>query len=646
MALEANSMRESSSDPASVGIPNPSPGGRGPLAPPALSAWWLAAALLPSGTAAVAAEETPLPFTSEASRRGVLYTMKAYPPSGGRAGFGMALADLNGSRALDLVLLGRSNGVIGLFENDGTGNFANRSFGSGLVPAVKASVVLAFDYDGDGDLDLFVGEYMGSNRLYRNDGDFAFTEVTAAAGVGGEFATKGASVADFDGDGWLDLYVCNYFESSPAATRNLLYRNRGDGSFEEVSAAWGLDLTHPTLQSIFSDIDGDLWPDLYLSNDRGPLIWPNQLFRNKQGSFVEVSEGSGAEVSLYSMGIAAGDLNGDGLPDFYLTNIPTPVPPLGGANPLLLSRGDGTYEQAQDAWGVAHHQMSWAAILWDFDNDGHLDLYVNNEWSANSLYRNRGAPPMRDIALDVGLGGTAANSFVSIVGDIDGDGDLDLIQNNHGANVRLYVNHEGSRRSSLRLRIAGVHPNHHAIGATATARFGDRSQWAQVLVGGNGYLGQNETTLHFGLEDAEIVDEIEVRWPAGGPVRLLRNLPAGATWTAIHPASLGDANGDGVVDRADLELLCGWIGQPLVPGREALDLDGDGAIDELDAEAFWGVASFLRGDLDGDGRIDGADLAILLAEWGTNACRSDLDLDGIVGGSDLAILLSRWRPGR
>jgi hypothetical protein len=589
-----------------------------------------------------AAGEDLLPFTNEAARRGVQYTMKAYPPSGGRAGFGMALADLDTDGDLDLVLLGRSNGMVGLFENDGTGHFTNRSFGSGLVPAVKASVVLAFDYDGDGDLDLFVGEYMGSNRLYRHDGGLEFTEVTLAAGVGGQFATKGASVADFDGDGWLDLHVCNYFENLPAATRNRLYRNRGDGTFEEVSAAWGLDLTHPTLQSIFSDVDGDLWPDLYLSNDRGPLIWPNQLFRNTQGGFVEISDGSGAEVSLYSMGIAAGDLNGDGLPDFYLTNIPSPVPPLEGANPLLLSRGDGTYEQAQDAWGVAHHQMSWAAILWDFDNDGHLDLYVNNEWEANSLYAHDGTPPMREIAAEVGLEGTASNSFVSIVGDIDGDGDLDLIQNNHGTGVRVYVNHEGSRRRSLRLRIAGTHPNHHAIGATATVRFGERSQWAQVLVGGNGYLGQNETILHFGLGEAEIADEIEVRWPAGGPTRRLRNLPAGATWTAIHPANLGDANGDGVVDHTDLQRLCEWIGGPVSPGREALDLDGDGSIGPLDAAAFWAIASIERGDLDGDGLVGGADLATLLGDWGGAACRSDLDLDGSVGGGDLAILLANW----
>ena len=610
-----------------------------------------AAALLASAALAHPLHDPILPFTEEALLRGVVHQIQPYPPTVYRGfGFGMAVADLDGDGHLDLVLLGRSNGRIGLFQNDGTGHFINHSLAeNGLWPAVRASVVLAFDYDGDGRPDLFVGEYLGQNRLYRNLGEFTFVETTEVAGLGGTFATKGASVADFDGDGWLDLHVCNFWEPIPEQRRNRLYRNRGDGTFEEVAAAHGLDLPHASLQSVFSDFDRDGWPDLYVSNDRGHLLWPNQLFRNDHGAFIEVSKGSGADVALFSMGVACGDLDGDGFPDFYLTNLQAPMPPLHGANPLLLGSAEGIFQQSQETWGVAHHLDSWGATFWDFDNDGHLDLHVNNQWVANTLYRNPGAPPMVNATAAAALAGTPQPSYASVVGDLTGNGALDLVQNNYGGNVRIYINREGARRRSFRLRIAGEGRHADAIGASATLRVGARTQWREVLLGGNGYLGQNELTLHFGVGDALRVDEIEVRWPAGGPIRILRDLPSGVAWTAYPPSRLGDADGDGTIGADDLARLCEWVGAPIEPGREMMDFDGDGFIGPADVELFWLAAaarpgSIRRGDLDGDGRVDAADLALLLAAWGSGECIADLDLDGVVGPADLAGLLAAWDP--
>jgi hypothetical protein len=546
------------------------------------------------------------------------------------------------------VVLGRSNGLPGIFRNLGDGQFENRSLTAGILPLPRASVVIAFDFDGDGLLDLFFGQVDAGNRLYRNIGDFEFEDVTAGSGLGEFLPTKGACVADFDGDGRLDLYICNYWDVFvPANRRNRLYRNLGGGVFEDVAEFHGVESPWPGLQCAWVDIDGDGWPDLLLANDRGVPGHPNQAWLNHKGSFVEVTEESGFDLRMDSMCLAVGDLDLDGRPDFYFTNTPNDSPPMFGANGLLVSGGEWPWERAEAAWGVEHNRMSWGGLFWDFDNDGLLDLYVNSEHEPNSLYWQAKPGQMLDIAEALAIEGTTGQSFVSVFGDIDGSGALDLVQNNHGGMLRIYINHEGRVRNHFRLRVAGGGHHRVAVAAQARIRYGHhpkamQERWSQVIVGGNSYLGQNESTLHFGLGDVEIVDEVEVRWPAGGPTRVLRNLAANHTWTAYHPDRLGDGNGDGVVDEVDLALLVGWLETPLVPGREMMDLDGDGAITRMDLALLYERAGWRRADLDRDGVVGGADLALLLSQWGGSDPIADLDGDGVVGGSDLAGLLAGW----
>lgn len=608
-------------------------------------------AWLSTPLAAAAIGGDPNPFTSEAIERGISYTMPSWPTwNSGVPGFGMVLADLGGSGDLDLVLLGRSNGLAGIFENLGHGQFANRSFTAGIAPLAAASVAIAFDFDNDGLADLFLGQLGAGNRLYRNLGGFQFEDATANSGLEGAFRTKGACVADFDGDGRLDLYLCNFHDQhSEAGRRNRLYRNLGNGRFADMAPIFGgdLDMEAPSFQCAWADVDGDSWPDLHVVNDRGWVGGPNRLFLNKGGTLVDATEATGLGVAADAMCLAVGDLDGDLRPDFYVTNSPNTMPPLEGSNALALSGGAWPYTLAQEKWGVAHDQMSWGGLFWDFDNDGLLDLHVNTELGPNALYRQSAPGVMQDIAAAVALEGTAGASFVSIVGDVDGDGDLDLVQNNHGGSVRLYVNNEGTRRNFLRLRILDLHRDGDSPGAQAEIRFGGgrgeaHHRWSQVIVGGNSYLGQNESTLHFGLGDHEAVEEIVVRWPAGGPVRVLRNLPANRLWTAYPPSRLGDADGNGAIDAIDLARLLEWFESPLEPGREMLDLDGDGAIGGDDLDGFFALAGSPRADLDLDGGVGGADLAMLLSRWGGGDPLADLDGDGIVGGGDLATMLGSW----
>jgi hypothetical protein len=252
---------------------------------------------------------------------------------------------------------------------------------------------------------------------------------------------------------------------------NRLYRNLGNGTFVDVAASLGVASTGLSYQSVWSDYDRDTWPDLCVSNDRGFGNVPNQLHRNLgNGTFTDVSASSGLNVALCSMGIACADLTGDGRSDYYFTNVPDPTPPLNGVNPLMIGSTKGTFTQADALWGVSNIKFSWAAIFFDFDNDADLDLYVNNEFLPNALFRNPGAPPMADVAAAAGVTGTANLSYCSIVGDLDRDGDQDLLLNNYGGPVRLFMNQEGQQRSWLRLRVAGEGRVRDAIGASATLR--------------------------------------------------------------------------------------------------------------------------------------------------------------------------------
>lgn len=561
----------------------------------------------------------------------------------------MAVADLDGDFDLDLILLGRSNGLPGVFENDGTGHFINRSFSSGMLPLPQASGVIAFDFDGDRDLDLLFTQTPGPTRLYRNEGGITFTDVTAAAGLGDWMHSQGANAGDYDGDGWLDVYICNY-ASDPRLSRNVLYRNLGDGTFEEVGQALGVDSTYLGFQAVFATIDASGWPGLYLSNDNRNVQGANELWRNDGGVFVDVSDSSGAGVELNSMGLAAGDFNRDGLTDFYLTNTAVTHGPAPG-NHLMLSQADGTYVRSDSIWGVTVDETGWGTHFWDFDNDGRLDLYVNNSCVPNLLFRNVGAPPMVECASAFQVQGAEGDSIVSVFGDVDADGDLDLVLNDQGRNVALYMNHEGVTRHWCRLRIAGTHPNWHAIGASVTLRSGLRGapdaieQQQDVRVGGNGFKGQSETIVHFGLDARSMVDEIEVRWPANGPVRTVRNLPADQVWTIHHPDLLGDGDGDGMVGEADLSLLLEWIEDDLEPGREMMDLDGDGTVGRADLSLFFERAGWCRADLDRSGGVDAADLAALLSRWGSADPLADVNGDGMVDGADLGRVLIDWATG-
>ncbi len=605
------------------------------------------------------------PFTEEALIRGIDYL----PEQTASFGQGLAFVDLDGDGDPDAVLLGRIDGVVGIYENDGTGYFIDHSATSGIGPLLMTSGVTAADYDRDGDLDLYISRWLEPDVLLRNVGAFVFEDVSAIAGVGEVVGSHtGCAWGDYDNDGWPDLYVPNRSTVNPS----LLYHNLGNGSFEEVAESLGVDqLGNPLFQAAFVDFDRDGDADLYVVADKGTfcesLGFRNHLFENIGGTFVDITNDSGTEACVDAMCIAVGDFDGNRHLDFYVTNTPP-------GNALLLNQGDGTFEESAAETGVSVYWTGWGAVFFDYDNNGILDLYVCNQGAPNALFRRDGAWPCSDVAAEMNID-TGGWSYTLATADIDNDGDLDLLVQNRVEPIRLFVNHEGETRRWAKFDVVGEGPSRYAIGANVDVRTGSDWQIREVIAGCN-FKGQNELIQHFGLGSAAVMDEIVVMWP-GGATRTLYNLVVNQTWTLYPTDKLGDGDRDGNRDIDDFVILAGCYNQPFAPGCEMMDFDGNGVVDSADFEAFLAVfdgppadcndngqidmeeiladpgldqdgdgtidACGCPTDLDGDGSVSAADLAQLLGNWGPcEGCPADLDGDDEVGAFDLALLLGSW----
>jgi hypothetical protein len=602
------------------------------------------------------------PFTEEAALRGINYISM----QSSAHGQGLAFADLDGDGDPDVLLLGRGDGVVGVYENDGTGHFIDHSATSGIGPALKSSSISAADYDRDGDLDVHITRWTEPDMLLRNEGGFVFEDVSSESGIDVVVGNHtGGGWGDYDNDGWPDLYVPDWGGVS------LLYHNLGDGLFEEVAGSLGVDVDDPLFQAAFVDFDRDGDADLYLASDRGTQCettgWQNHLFENVGGSFVDITEPSGTEACVDAMCIAIGDFDDNRFLDFYVTNEPP-------GNALLLNQGDGTFDENAVEAGVSVYETGWGSVFFDFDNSGSLDLYVTNSNAPNVLFDNGSAWPCNEIAAAMNVD-TAGLSYTVASADIDNDGDLDLLLQNRFEPIRLFINHEGEVNRWAKFDVVGEGPSRYAIGANIDVRTGADWQIREVIAGCN-YKAQNELVQHFGLGTAAAIDEVVVLWP-GGATRTLFNLTANQVWTLYPTDKLGDADRDGDRDIDDFVIFAGCYDAPFAPGCEMMDFDGSGGVDMGDFAAFLGVFDgtpldcdddgtidmeeilldpsldadgdgeldecACLGDLDGSGTVGAFDLAVLLGAWGVcEGCSADLNGDGVVGAFDLALLLGAW----
>lgn len=530
------------------------------------------AALAPMSPAARAG--APAPFTEEAGARGIDYTVDQ--PQG--YGQGVAFVDLDNDGDPDVVLVGRAGGQVGVYENDGTGHFIDRSATSGIPFLSSSSGISAADYDRDGRLDLYFSCWLQPNRLLHNDGNFTFSDTTAAAGVGDANSGAGCGWGDYDLDGHIDLYLANWGEP------NRLYHNLGNGTFEEVAVALGVDRGDDrTFQGTFFDFDKDNDLDLYLATDKANNCSSpdrhNHLYENVGGAFVDITEQSGTAACLDAMCVALGDFDNNLFQDIYVTNTES-------GNALLMNEGNGTFSAEEVVAGVESHAIGWGSVFFDYDNDGIQDLYVcNTFFGDNRLYRHEGAWPCVNISGAVGTS-CPGLSFACAAADIDGDGDGDLLVMNLSEPIRLYVNHEGQRRRWAKFDIVAEGQDVAAIGARVRIHHGLKRQLREVVAGSN-YKSQNEFNLHFGVNSSTLLDEVSVAWP-GGTTRTLANLETNQTYRIYPPQRLGDSDESGVVDFDDVDDFAAvLVGADTDPNHALLsDMNGDWTVDGHDMEGF------------------------------------------------------------
>jgi enediyne biosynthesis protein E4 len=419
------------------------------------------------------------------------------------------------------------------------------------------------DYDNDGYDDLFIS-YYGQNALFHNNGNGTFTDVTVKAGLAqaGTRWNSGCAFLDYDRDGHLDLFVANYIdldlktaplpESGPctykgimvacgppglAAGKNLLYHNNGDGTFTDVSKKSGMwdTIGNYALSVAVSDLDDDGWPDIYVANDStAATLYQNQ----KDGTFRDIAIEAGAALSpdgkpQAGMGVSIGDYDRDGKLDIVKTNF------AGDTDSLYANLGDGNFQDRTYAagLGINTRYLGWGVGFLDMDNDGWLDILVTNghvypEVSSSKaeapyaerkyLYRNLHNGRFEDVSEKGGPGITAAVAGRGCAfGDYDNDGDIDVLVNCVNSLPQLLRCDSQWKRSWIKVKAVGVKSNRTGIGAKvrvlAKTQKGSSDSLLQVdeVRSGGSYYSQNDLRLHFGLDQAQIVDSLEVRWPSG-----------------------------------------------------------------------------------------------------------------------------------
>src|SRR5262245_49314858 len=480
-------------------------------------------------------------------------------------GTGVAFIDYDGDGLLDLffvngtTLEGFPEGKAPtnhLYRNKGGGRFEDVTVKAGLAASGWGQGACVGDYDNDGHDDLFV-TYYGQNRLYHNDGRGRFEDVTRTAGLQQARTRWGTGCAflDYDRDGRLDLFVANYidldletaptprsgvcrYKGIPVACgppglqggRNVLYHNRGDGTFEDVSDKSGIARANGTYGLGVStlDFDNDGWADLYVANDSNP----SALYRNNHdGTFTDIGVASGCAYSQdgkpqAGMGVAVGDYDRNGTMDIFKTNF------AGDTSTLYANSGDGLCQDRTFGSGIGINTrwLGWGTGFVDLDTDGWLDLCLTDGHvypevvqikteaaykQRKVVYRNLGNGRFADVTERLGPPATTPKAGRGAAfGDFDNDGTVDVAIANVNDTPDLFRLTSNPANHWITLKLVGVTSNRNAIGARVHARVGQTQQWQEVR-GGGSYLSQNDFRVHFGLGAAQRVDRIEVRWPNG-----------------------------------------------------------------------------------------------------------------------------------
>ena len=421
------------------------------------------------------------------------------------------------------------------FYNNINGYFSQIDFGI-EDELFETKTVQWIDFDNDNDYDLFITSNSDSNLLYENLGNMVFNDITISSGlILNNNSNFGSSWGDYDKDGYLDVFICSRGDFSND-TQNYLYHNNGDGTFTIVNDLVGIDNNHHlSFCSAFFDYNNDGWQDLYIANDK--LDTQNLLYKNNgDGTFTEVGEETGTNLSMDAMSTTIGDYNNDGWLDIYVTNT------LAG-NVFLKNNGDGTFSNVAENNGTLFESAAWGAVFLDAENDTDLDLYVSGaldgttSFLPSAFYENDGFGSYT-IPSSAGFENDTAQSFSNAIGDINNDGYPDIaVLNYEPHNIFLWKNITNQNNNWLKVKLEGIDSNRQGIGSWIEISTNGNKQYNYTLCG-EGFLGQNSAYEFFGLGSASSVDYIKVTW-LSGQVDVIENPSLNSHITIIEGGELG-----------------------------------------------------------------------------------------------------------
>lgn len=474
-------------------------------------------------------------------------------------GSGCAFLDYDNDGWQDILLINsmdwpdrkRSRSYPALYHNDRDGTFTDVTKEAGLMVEMYGLGCAIADYDNDGNVDIYM-TCLGPNYLFRNLGGGRFADVTARARANDPGFSTSAAWLDYDKDGNLDLYICNYVEWSiekdlyctldgtnksycdPKSYKGqspTLYRNKGDGTFDNVTAGAGLlDPACKSLGVALTDYDNDGWTDLLVAND----TQPNKLYRNNgNGTFTDAAMTAGvafseAGVARAGMGVDAADYDGTGRQSFIIGNFSNEM------MALYHNEGNGLFIDDAPTSTIGQASLltlTFACFFFDYDLDGLLDVFGANGHVMDDinkvqpkvtyaepphLFRNLGQNGFEEVTSR--LGRDFAKPVVArgaAHADIDNDGDLDLLISTNNGTARLLRNDGGNQNNVIRVQTVGTRSNRDGIGAKVTVKLAGGSTRSYLVKTGSSYCSQNEVVLTFGLEKADKVDKMDILWPSG-----------------------------------------------------------------------------------------------------------------------------------